>query len=257
MCKALASREIDVGMLLTEGAIKFALENPEAFHVLGVYVESPLNWGIHAGASSTIENLKDENSESVRFAISRLGSGSHLMASILAKNLGWDFSSLKFQVVGTIHGAEKALVEKGDLIFLWEKGMTQPLVDKKIFKSLGVLPTPWPCFLICVAPEVWKTRRSEIESVLSLVKSECEAFKRNESDSIGAVVQNFGLRPETAKEWFRHVAFAKDFRNVSSAADAADAARIGLQSVGLLEAKWTKKDVMQRCVPREGMTSKL
>ena len=46
--------------------------------MLGVYVDSPLHWGVHVVAGSSFDSF--ESLRGARFGISRYGSGSNLMA---------------------------------------------------------------------------------------------------------------------------------------------------------------------------------
>jgi ABC-type nitrate/sulfonate/bicarbonate transport system substrate-binding protein len=107
MCQMLRDGSTDIAVILTEGIIKDIVnENPSK--IVQVYVESPLIWGIHVAANSTFQNLADlENSKA---AISRLGSGSQLMAYVNAKNQGWNSNQLQFEIVNTIEGAVTALL---------------------------------------------------------------------------------------------------------------------------------------------------
>jgi len=134
MGEALVKKELDVAVMLTEAAVKFCIEKKGAFKLFSIYVESPLLWGIHVGSGSRFNRLEDV-SEPVTFAISRYGSGSHLMAFILAKQMGW--KSLKFEIVGNLDGAVACLKKQPDSLFMWEKAMTAPLVEEKLFKRIG------------------------------------------------------------------------------------------------------------------------
>ncbi len=50
-----------------------------------------------------------EDLEEATIAISRFGSGSHLMAIVNAYNQGWDVEKLKFKVIGNLQGGIDAL----------------------------------------------------------------------------------------------------------------------------------------------------
>ncbi len=87
MCKALRNKDVDVAVILTEGIIKDILNGNDA-KIVQEYIASPLIWGIHVAAGSNYQDIQDLKNAKV--AISRYGSGSHLMAYVNAKNLGWD-----------------------------------------------------------------------------------------------------------------------------------------------------------------------
>jgi len=216
MVSMLREAKVDVALLLTEGAVKAAAETPDKIKLVALYVRSPLLWGIHASAKSKLptdlKQLALSSPKSVKFAISRKGSGSHLMAFVLAKQLGWDLTQLSFLEVGNLEGARhefaKDLKEAKDLIFLWEKAMTQPYVTKKEVKRLGEIPTPWPCFLLAATPETVATKSDLIQRVLSVVQDACHKFKADKPSSVAKVMREYGLEHDSVIEWFDNVEFA-------------------------------------------------
>ena len=92
MCKALRSGDVDIAIVLTEGIIKDII-NGNPSKITQVFVKSPLIWGIHVGAKSKFKTINDLEHATV--AISRFGSGSHLMAIVNAYNNGWDIEQTK------------------------------------------------------------------------------------------------------------------------------------------------------------------
>ena len=87
MCKALKNKEIDLAVVLTEGIIKDIIEG-NAVKIIQTFVQSPLIWGIHVANNSPYKNIEDL--KGTKAAISRYGSGSHLMAYINAQNNKWE-----------------------------------------------------------------------------------------------------------------------------------------------------------------------
>ena len=86
MTAALAANELDVALLLCEGAVTNILRDHD-HRLVKIYVASPLIWGIHVAADSditTVDQIRDKV-----FAISRAGSGSHLIAIVDAAERGW------------------------------------------------------------------------------------------------------------------------------------------------------------------------
>ena len=174
MCQMLRSGETDIAVILTEGIIKdINAGNPSK--IVQTYVETPLIWGIHVGANSdykTIDDLKN-----TKAAISRLGSGSQLMAYVNADNQGWDTNNLQFEIVNTIDGAVEALTNGTADYFMWERFMTKPLVDKGIFRKVADCPTPWPCFVIAVRDEVLMNQPEAIQTILQIINQTTLNFK--------------------------------------------------------------------------------
>lgn len=174
MCQMLRDGETDIAVILTEGIVKdIVAGNPSK--IVQVYVESPLIWGIHVVAHSNFKILSDLDNKKV--AISRLGSGSQLMAYVNADNQGWKTDNLQFEIVNTIDGAVEALTNGTADYFMWERFMTKPLVDKGIFRRIADCPTPWPCFVIAVREEVLENNPVLISKILAIINQTTEEFK--------------------------------------------------------------------------------
>lgn len=174
MCQMLRDGTADIAVILTEGIIK-DIVNGNPSKIVQVYVESPLIWGIHVAAHSKFQTLADLKNTKV--AISRLGSGSQLMAYVNAKNQGWDTSKLQFEIVNTLDGGVTALTEGTADYFMWEHFMTKPLVDNGVFRRLADCPTPWPCFVIAVREEVLANQPETIKTLLEIINAKTQNFK--------------------------------------------------------------------------------
>lgn len=174
MCQMLRDGSADIAVILTEGILK-DIVNGNPSKIVQVYVKSPLIWGIHVAAQSNYQTLADL--ENTKVAISRLGSGSQLMAYVNAKNQGWNTNELQFEIVNTIDGAVTALTEGTADYFMWEHFMTKPLVDNGIFRRLADSPTPWPCFVIAVREEILATQPEAIATLLDIINAKTRDFK--------------------------------------------------------------------------------
>ena len=174
MCQLLRDNETDIAVILTEGIVKDIVGgNPSS--IVQTYVESPLICGIHVAAESQYQTLSDL--ENTKVAISRYGSGSHLMAYVNAQNQHWNTETLQFEVVNTIDGAVEALTHGKADYFMWERFMTKPLVDKGIFRKVADCPTPWPCFVIAVRNEFLESNRQTIALLLEIINNTTIEFK--------------------------------------------------------------------------------
>lgn len=175
MNKALRNKEIDMAVILTEGIVRDIIKGNET-KIVQVFVKSPLIWGIHVAENSNYHSISDL--KGTKAAISRFGSGSHLMAFINAKNQNWDIQTdLKFKVIDDLEGALTGLPEgKGDY-FMWEKFTTKPYVDQGIFRRVGNCPTPWPCFVIAVRNDVLENEPEAVKIILDIINAETKKFK--------------------------------------------------------------------------------
>ena len=175
MCKALRDGSVDIAIVLTEGIIKdISAGNPS--RIVQTFVKTPLVWGIHVGANSSFKKIEDL--EHATIAISRFGSGSHLMAIVNAYNQGWDVSKLKFKVIKNLEGGIKALTNGEADYFMWEHFTTKPYVDNGTFRRIDNCPTPWPCFVIAVRNEVLENNFNEVKKVLDIINNETKNFKK-------------------------------------------------------------------------------
>ncbi|MEZ0006419.1 ABC-type nitrate/sulfonate/bicarbonate transport system substrate-binding protein [Flavobacterium sp. 28YEA47A] len=197
LCQMLRKGETDIAVILTEGIIKDIVSgNPSK--IVQVYVQSPLIWGIHVGAASKYKTLSDL--ERTKVAISRIGSGSQLMAYVNAHNQGWKTGDLQFEIINTIDGAVEALTAGTADYFMWERFMTKPFVDKGIFRRIADCPTPWPCFVIAVRNEILETQPEIIKTILDIINQTTEEFK--DIPSIDKTLSSrYNQKIEDIQEW--------------------------------------------------------
>jgi ABC-type nitrate/sulfonate/bicarbonate transport system substrate-binding protein len=197
MCQMLRDGSTDIAVILTEGIVKdIVAGNPSK--IVQIYVESPLIWGIHVGFDSNFKTLSDL--ENTRVAISRLGSGSQLMAYVNAGNQGWQTKQLQFEIVNTIDGAVQALTNGTADYFMWERFMTKPLVDKQIFRKITDCPTPWPCFVIAVRDEILENNPEIISKILQIINAKTRIFKEI-SDIDVLLATKYNLKLTDIQEW--------------------------------------------------------
>lgn len=199
MCQMLRDGETDLAVILTEGILKdISAGNPSK--IVQVYVQSPLIWGIHVDAKSDFQTLKDLKNK--KAAISRLGSGSQLMAYVNANEQGWEMDDLQFEIVNTIDGAVDALTNKKADYFMWERFMTKPLVDKGVFRRIDDCPTPWPSFIIVGRDEFLKKNGKIVETILKIINKTTVDFK--EIPEIDKKLSKlFNQKAEDIKEWLK------------------------------------------------------
>jgi len=206
MSKLLRSKELDVACILTDGIVKDIIGgNPS--RILQVYVASPLLWGVHAPGNIEAEHTKQL--EDAKFAISRYGSGSHLMSYLLAKKHGWDTQDLSFELVNTLDGAVDALSENKAQIFLWERYMTQPIVDQGIFKRLETIATPWPSFVIAATQECIAEKEEALAKMLSIINRYTADFKQIPSID-RTIASHYDLQVGDVQQWLMRTEFSDD-----------------------------------------------
>lgn len=202
MCQMLRDGSTDIAVILTEGIVKDIVSGNRS-KIVQIYVESPLIWGIHVAHNSKYQTLDDLKNTKV--AISRLGSGSQLMAYVNANNQSrlnseWETDNLQFEIINTIDGAVEALTNGTADYFMWERFMTKPLVDKGIFRRIEDCPTPWPSFVIAVRDEVLEKYPETIHKILEVINNMTRNFKTiaNIDETLAS---KFDQKKEDIQEW--------------------------------------------------------
>lgn len=197
MIRGLENETLDVAILLTEGGTRAVLKGLDA-KIIQVYVNTPLHWGIHVPYNSDIKQVSDLERQT--FAISRYGSGSHLMSYVKAHQEGWDTNSLKFNVIGDIYGGLWALENNEAQGFLWEKYTTHPYTEQKKCRFIGEVVTPWPCFVIAVRNEIYEKYPEELKRMCQVVNQKARELKDNEN-AIDLISWRYNLRRSHVENW--------------------------------------------------------
>ena len=204
MTAALAYDRLDMIVALTEG-LTAAIANGLAARMLRLYTSSPLQWGVHVAGPSPLDAA---SLAGARFAISRFGSGSHLMAHVLADRLGLAINDDSFVPVGDLDGARQALGGGTAEVFMWDRFMTSPLVASGEFRRIDVQPTPWPAFTVAVADRVLARHgRAGLDAVLDEVAAQAETFVTR-PDAVELVAGRYGLELVEAQAWLDVTEFA-------------------------------------------------
>jgi ABC-type nitrate/sulfonate/bicarbonate transport system substrate-binding protein len=237
MCRALRAKEIDMAVILTEGIVR-DIVNGNDCSIVQVFVNSPLIWGIHVAANS--EYTKIEQLRGTKAAISRYGSGSHLMAYVNAENNGWNTETdLNFTVIKNLDGALENLPKGNGAYFMWEKFMTKPFVDNNTFRLIGECPTPWPCFVIAVRNEVLKEDVKSIKKIIDIVNKTTKDFKK--IPSIDIMISNrYGIKLHDVQQWLSLTTWSQEQLTVGELANIQDQ----LLKLNLIETKLQNNDLL-------------
>jgi ABC-type nitrate/sulfonate/bicarbonate transport system substrate-binding protein len=204
MTKALRNGEIDICILLTEGIITDIIKgNPSK--IISIYVNTPLIWGVHTGAKNEL-NHYDEIFDK-KFAISRFGSGSHLMPIVDANSNGKTINRNQFEVIKNLDGALKSLANLESDVFYWEKYTTSPFVKSGELRRIGEYVTPWPCFVIAATNQIINQNPKELSRILRVIHDSCDQFMLN-SEAINIISQKYNIEYEDAERWFHSTEWA-------------------------------------------------
>ncbi len=205
MLAGLEDGSLDLVSILTEGTVD-AIDKGLGATIIGVYVESPLQWGVYVPAGGDITD--ESQLAGTKIAISRFGSGSHLMSFVQAERLGQALGEERFVVTGGLDGAREALGGGDAELFLWDRFMTQTYVDNGEFRQIAVQPTPWPSFVFAVRNEVLLGRTTEVGRIVDAIVA--QALALHDRPGIAAeIVERYGIGLDSAEGWLASTRFAE------------------------------------------------
>jgi len=198
MTKALRNNEIDVCILLTEGIIADIIKGNKS-KIISKYLTTPLIWGVYTGVESPINYYGEIYKD--KYAISRFGSGSHLMPIVDANAKGYKINIEQFEIVKNLEGALESLTKQETNAFYWEKYTTKPFVDNGTLKYLGEYITPWPCFMIAATDNIIATQKDDLRKMLNVIYFTSKQFM-NSPNAIEEVSKRFNQKREDVEQWF-------------------------------------------------------
>ena len=228
MCELLRKGELDMAVLVTEGAVRDILRgNPG--RIVSQYVDTPLTWGVHVGASTKFKTPEDL--AHVPYAISRFNSGSHLMAMLYARQQGRTLTEKDFVVVNDLKGAVERMNTGEPMAFLWEKSSTSPHLQSDALRRVDELRSTWPAFVVVVRNEVLAEQPAAVQRTLKVVRDQAQGLMQKKG-APEMVAQRYGLAIAYALEWFGEVRW-----NVDGKVDADALSKVVavLEQAGLVE----------------------
>lgn len=204
MVKALRDGEVDMCVLLTEGIVKDIIGgNPSK--IISGYINSPLIWGIHTGVENSLEHHNQIYDK--QYAISRFGSGSHLMAIVDAVENERHIDPSQFSVIKNLDGALESLAKQDTDVFYWEKYTTKPYVTKGLVKRIGQFVTPWPCFMIAATNKILEEAPESVIRTLRTIHDRADQFMQSK-DSIALVAERYQQQTKDVTKWFHKTEWA-------------------------------------------------
>ncbi|MET2985668.1 substrate-binding domain-containing protein [Aureibaculum conchae] len=243
MCSALRDGSIDAAVILTEGIIKDIIAgNPSK--IVKVYVNSPLLWGIHVAKSSNFYSVAAL--ENARIAISRYGSGSHLMAKVNAVKQGFNIDQLEYVPIKNLDGGVNALTNSNADYFMWEHFMTKPYVDNGTFRRIDNIETPWPCFVIAVRNSTLEDESEAIKTIIKVINKQLDYFENalENEQLIRLFSKRYQLQIEDVKTWLSLTKWNRK-KTISS------------KLINSIQNKLTDYDVIKETVPEKVLIKKM
>jgi len=240
MITSLRSDEIDVAIGLTEGWVAGLMnaqgQKEKGYSIVGSWVRNPLRWAIVTGRNRDDINDVQDLRQHRRVGVSRMGSGSHVMAFVLADQKGWlrqgkdskseglvinplgPFKDLRDGVTGA--GGQGATAD----FFMWEHFTTKPYFDgdKTPLKHIGEIYTPWPSWHIAASAKTFPepATDSKLSKLFECLDKGVSDFNKDPQSAIKRLVQGeFGCQysDEDANEWLVSAKFFEQTRGVDAA----------------------------------------
>ncbi len=198
MCSALREGDVDVCVILTEGIIKDIIQGNQSKIISG-YIDTPLIWGVYSGAGNDLNHYEDIFEK--KFAISRKGSGSHLMPMVDAMIQGKEIDENNLVVIKNLEGALSSLENNETDVFYWEKYTTKPYVDSGKLKCLGEFVTPWPCFVLAASDEIIKNAPEALSRLIRIIQFAAKQFVKM-PNSIQLLSERYKQDYKDIENWF-------------------------------------------------------
>lgn len=205
MSEALETGEVDLAIMLTEGSIK-QIADHKPFKILQKYIETPLYWGIYVKAGSIKNKIEDLKNDTI--GVSRLGSGSHLMAYINAKSHNWNYNELDFTIANNLEGLKKSIHSESSDYFMWEHFTTKPLVDQGELKHIEDVPTPWPCFVIVTTKQFYNQNKKIAEDLLQIINQITKKVK-SQKNLASEIAQHYQQKENDVIQWLNQTEWSQ------------------------------------------------
>jgi hypothetical protein len=235
MTSLLRANELDIAIGLTEGWIAGLLtaqgRRERGYQVVGSWVANPLRWAVVTGTGREgLSEVRDLGSgggdaKKIRVGVSRLGSGSHVMAFVLAQREGWDMGRVEFEVLGPFKELRDGVQVGGKAdFFMWEhfttKGFWQE-GQKKELKWLGEIYTPWPSWCVAAREGLGGSEREGVlKGFFEAVDRGKEIFLERQDECVallGSKELGCYYGEEDAREWLKGVEFFERTKGVDGA----------------------------------------
>jgi sulfonate transport system substrate-binding protein len=231
----------DVCIALTECVVA-AIENGAQVRILSPYVTSPLTWAICvAPGTGELPDLSDAT-----WGVSRLGSGSHVMASVLARERGW--KPPNFKVSQDFTGLLSDLKSGEIKAFLWEHYTTRPWEVTGELRFAGDVATPWGCFCAVVVHPQVSIDLSSVRTALEAVFVAGQAFEENAGgEAVKRVMSMSGMTLEDARSWHSAVRYARVGETMSDSE--LELARNTVRDAHVIDPTFKFSKVSDYCVP--------
>ena len=235
MISSLRSDSIDLAIGLTEGWVAGLLtsqgQKEKGYSIVGSWVKNPLRWAIVTGRNRSDINSVADLRQHRRVGVSRLGSGSHVMAFVLAQQEGWFSSSphsdeekLPTVILGPFKELRDGVTSSKADFFMWEHFTTKPFFhgEDTPLKNIGEIYTPWPSWHIAASSKTFPdpAKDEKLQQVFKAFDRGVEEFRNNPEEGVrllGTGELGCHYTEEDARDWLKAVEFTEATKGVDVA----------------------------------------
>ncbi|KAI9822526.1 MAG: hypothetical protein M1827_000245 [Pycnora praestabilis] len=222
MIQSLKSKEIDIGIGLTEGWVAgLGKEGEKAgYKIVGTYVETPLCWAISTGAKRDLHNISQLKDSKI--GVSRIGSGSYVMGFVLADVNDWlkTPGTAPFTVVPlqTFAKLREAVNDSTADFFMWEHFTSKKYYDNGEIRRIGEIYTPWSSWKIVASNDIAAANDNNEDERLGpmfeAINKGVVYFRNHQEEAVEYISTELDYSAQDAREWLGTVRFADDVRGV-------------------------------------------
>ncbi|KAH3686622.1 hypothetical protein WICPIJ_002421 [Wickerhamomyces pijperi] len=220
LIQSLGDGSIDIAIGLTEAFVRGLAQGDQSYKLINTYVKSPLRWSVSTGFNrddvTDIEGLAGKD-----ISVSRIGSGSYVMAFVMALQFGFKqpfFNS--FPILSTFKNLRESVNLKEGFArsdaFMWEHFTTKRYYDNQELKKIGEIYTPWPSWVINARSGALQENKEEVTKFVHAVNKGIAYFKENQEEAIQWIHTNLDYSEEDAREWIKTVEFNDDLTNLQA-----------------------------------------
>ncbi|KAG2173040.1 hypothetical protein INT44_007013 [Umbelopsis vinacea] len=220
MTSKLKDGSINLAVALTEGLTAGIANGQDWYKIVGTYVSAPLCWALSAGTNSKHDSIATLNHTDV--AISRFGSGSHIMAFVLADQQGWLAPNVKenppftFTALSNFKAMRDAVNAGTSDYFMWETFTTKPYHDSGEIKRIGQITPPWPAFCFAASTSLLEEDSEGVKKALAAINKATKLFiAQKDKESVEHIMRILDYQEVDVREWFKTVRYQDNLRDVS------------------------------------------
>lgn len=217
-----SGQTIDVAIALTESLIAGIAKGRKDIKLVGSYVRSSLVWAVITGGPSSLAASKYKGIGDLKgsdIGISRVGSGSQIMGSVMALQQQWGPSDIGFAVKDTFQGLRDSVNDGSTSAFMWETFTTKPYFDTGEVSKIGEVPTPWPGWSIAASVDTTLAgadQRAKLEDFLQRLQQSIVDFTSPSSFAANAprdfIVGELKYQPRDVEDWLQTVRWVGEGR---------------------------------------------